>query len=426
MRIAVFVGEYPAQNATAFERDMRALLASGFDLDIFATAALDPERWADSTGLLDAGRGGRVLVHHLGAREVLHRAPALLLERPDLCLADAGAILPRAARFGPVTLARTGYVLPQAWAWAAQYRDRYSHVLAYWGALTGTCAYAFHRLQNRLTPLTLWLHAGTDLRERPVLLREMLLYADNVVTGGEFIRQSISRRFAGLAPRLARKLHVVHHGLELSRFPYAPDGRPEGRILAVGRLAAGMGHEYLLRATRLLRARGAAVTLEIVGDGPELDRLRFLAGELGIAGEARFPGQLPEEATRRLIAEATVLVHPTARAEHELPDVVPEAMALGTPVVASRVAELPYALEDGSGVLVPAGDPDRLTSAIGALLVDPALRREIADRARRRVEERFDHRRDAALLVRLLRETRRRAEPAPATVGECRAREVHA
>ncbi|PYP42098.1 MAG: hypothetical protein DMD43_04150 [Gemmatimonadetes bacterium] len=297
--MAVFTDEYPARNATGFERDMRALLAAGFDLDIFAARPLDPDRWVDSTGLFDAGRGGRVLVHHLRPRELLHWAPALIFHRPGRCLADTGTILPGVATSGPVSLARTATALPRAWVWAAQQADWYGHVLAYWGVHAGSCAYAFHRLQSRLTPFTLWLHDGVDLRRRPGLLRRALRYADNVITCSEFNRENLLRRFADLAFRLGRKLHVLGHGLDLAELPYDPEWRPDARILAVGRLAAGMGHEGLVRATQLLSARGGEVTLQIVGDGPELGRLRGLAADLGIAGRTHFCGRLSAEETRR-------------------------------------------------------------------------------------------------------------------------------
>ena len=427
MRMAVFTDEYPARSTGGFERDMRALLAAGFDLDIFATGPLDPERWVDSTGLLDAGRGGRVLVHHLRRRELFHWAPALLFHQPARCLADTGTILPGVARSGPVSLTRTAAALPRAWVWAAQQADWYGHVLAYWGVHAGSCAYAFHRLQSRLTPFTLWLHDGVDVGRQPGLLRRTLRYADNVITCSEFDRENILRRFADLGFRLGRKLHVLHHGLDLAELPYDPEWRPEARILAVGRLAAGMGHEGLVRAAQLLSARGGEVTLEIVGDGSELGRLRALTADLGIAGRTHFRGRLSAEETRRAIAAATVLVDPSDAPEHGLPEVVPEAMALGTPVVACRVAGLPYALEDGCGVLVPPRDPEALIRAIGSLLSDPLARREVVERARRRVQERFDDRRSVALLVRLLRDTRRRTARVPAALaGVATAREVSA
>jgi glycosyltransferase involved in cell wall biosynthesis len=67
-----------------------------------------------------------------------------------------------------------------------------------------------------------------------------------------------------------------------------------------------------------------------------------------------------------------------------------EAMAHGTPVVASAVGGVPEVVEDGvTGVLAPPGDPDAFAEAIGRLAGDPALRRRLGEAGRRRLAERF-------------------------------------
>jgi glycosyltransferase involved in cell wall biosynthesis len=93
-----------------------------------------------------------------------------------------------------------------------------------------------------------------------------------------------------------------------------------------------------------------------------------------------------------------------------LPNVIREAMALGTPVVASDVAGIPDALADGCGVLVPPQNPAALADGIATLLADEAARRRIAACARRRVEERYDVWQNGASLAELLRRSRRRLE----------------
>ena len=93
-------------------------------------------------------------------------------------------------------------------------------------------------------------------------------------------------------------------------------------------------------------------------------------------------------------------------------------MALGTPVVASCVAGLPEALEGGCGVLVEPRDSSALAYGLSAMLLcHPAGRRALADRARARVEERFDARRNGAALAALLRNTRRKGPADHALVG---------
>jgi glycosyltransferase involved in cell wall biosynthesis len=115
------------------------------------------------------------------------------------------------------------------------------------------------------------------------------------------------------------------------------------------------------------------------------------------------------------MARATVLVHPSDRLGDGLPNVLREAMALGTPVIASRVAGIPEALDGGCGVLVPPRDVGALADAIATLLGDAALRRAVAERARRRTEQQFDMVRTGARLAELLR---RPAPDAPPSVPE--------
>ena len=428
MRLAVFTSKYPARVATFFERDMRALLEAGVTLDIFVIYPLDAGMWRYALELLSPDKLPRHRIHHLGLGESLRRARPTLASRSVICARDTVAVLPAAARYGPVPLAKTAYVLPKAWAWAAEFGDAYDHVLAYWGNYAGTCAYAFHRAVGRPIPFSLWLHAGTDLYHTPIFLREKLRYADNIITCCEFNRGYIWRAYPDAIHDIAPKLLVSHHGLDLGDFPFRPEGRPADRVIAVGRLAQHKGYDYLLRAAHVLYARGVDCTIELVGDGPERGALARLAAELGIAERVRFRGWLPFTEARTAMAEATVLVHPSDGLGDGLPNVVREAMALGTPVIASDVAGLPDALGDGCGVLVPPRDVAALATAIDGLLRDSARRAEIATRARHRTEEHYDMWRNGARLAGLLRATRRGAHAAPvsATVGPAAVQESEA
>jgi glycosyltransferase involved in cell wall biosynthesis len=345
-------------------------------------------------------------VHNIGFRSVLKHVWPWPPRAVGRFARDAVAVGASAARYGLVPLAKSAYVLPKAWAWAAQHADRYDHVLAYWGNYAGTCAYAFHRLINRPIPLSIWLHAGTDLYLRQVFLREKLLYADNIITCCAFNLRYLTERYPDLAPQIAAKTHVCYHGLDLSSFVFAPDHRPANRIIAVGRLARFKGFDYLLRAARALGDRGMTVEVELIGDGPERGALESLAQELGIA--VVFRGYLPFSAVQTAMSQATILVHPSDGLGDGLPNVLREAMAVGTPVIASRVAGIPEALDDGRcGTLVPPKDVPALAEAIHALLSDAELRRRHAMLGRRRTEELFDVWQNGARLAERLRSTTR-------------------
>src|SRR5439155_139047 len=97
-----------------------------------------------------------------------------------------------------------------------------------------------------------WLHAGTDLYYRPIYLSQKLRYADAILTCCEFNRAYIAEHYGDVAPGITERVHVCYHGLDLSSFPYRPEGRPPHRIIAVGRLAKDKGFGYLLQAARAL------------------------------------------------------------------------------------------------------------------------------------------------------------------------------
>lgn len=418
MRLAVFTSKYPARVATFFERDMRGLIEAGIEVEVFPIYPLDPDMWRYSLDLLDETVLPRTRVHHLTLPQALRGARPWPPRRVATALTDAAAVTASALRFGPAAFAKSAYVMPKAWAWAERFPDHFDHVLAYWGNYAASCAYAFHRLTNRRTPFSIWLHAGTDLYFQPVFLKQKLLYADSIITCCDFNRSFVEEQFADIAPRVRHKIHVAYHGLALAEFPYRPDGRPPARVLAVGRLAADKGFDYLLRAAAELLRGGVALEVEILGDGPEGPALRALAASLGIADRVSFGGWVPFREVHQAMQRATVLVHPSAGLGDGLPNVIREAMALGTPVLASRIAGIPEALDHGRcGVLVPTKDAAALAQGLARLLADPALRQTYAERGRRRTEELFDMWRNGTHLAAHLRSVERRPVHAGAEVA---------
>ena len=138
------------------------------------------------------------------------------------------------------------------------------------------------------------------------------------------------------------------------------------------------------------------VTLAIAGDGPELPDLRRRVVELGLDGRVRFLGPLNRDGVLTLFraADASLL---TSSWEN-FPHTVVEALAVGTPVIATAVGGVPELVRDGeNGLLVPAGDWDALAAAIRRLIDEPGLRECLAAAAVPSVE----HLRSEVLYARL-------------------------
>ena len=184
----------------------------------------------------------------------------------------------------------------------------------------------------------MWLHAGTDLYKTPVYLRQKLLYADTIITCCRFNRTFMQEHFSDIFPKVSSKIDVCYHGLDLADFPYEPDDRPPRKVIAVGTFSKEKGFDYLIRAARELTRRGVDLEVELVGDGEEAGSLKRLAREIGITDRVRFKGWVHSSAVRTAMRDATILVHPSNGLGDGLPNVIREAMALGTPVIASNTA----------------------------------------------------------------------------------------
>jgi glycosyltransferase involved in cell wall biosynthesis len=187
----------------------------------------------------------------------------------------------------------------------------------------------------------------------------------------------------------ADRVRVVPEPIDLSRWrralEEAPAGPPErSLILCVAHLYPRKDVATLLDAI----ARLPEAFLHIVGTGPELPRLRMRAARLGLESRVEFLGHVSFE---RLAAEyrgASLFCLPSRQEGFGI--VFLEAMAAGLPIVAARAAAVPEVVADGEcGILVPPGDPDALTAALGRLLADPRQARRLGEAGRRRVE-RYD------------------------------------
>jgi colanic acid/amylovoran biosynthesis glycosyltransferase len=408
MRLAVFVNQFPGRTSTFFARDMRGLLASGVQVDIFPIYPLDPKLWSCISDILNEDVLPRKRIHHIRLGQGLRSVKLWRLRDLPTFWHDSIAIGGSALKYGPATLLKNIYTFLMAWTWSQQFPSKYNHILAYWGNYTATGAYIYHRLRAQQVPFSIFLHAGTDLYRSSVYLRQKLLYADNIITCSEFNRQFIRNRFPDISHLVLKKIFVHHHGLDFSELPYGFDGRPLRRLIAVGRLDINKGFDYLLRAMRELISRGIDTELELVGNGQQRSHLVALAKKLHIENRVIFRGWLTFSEVQIAMRQATIFIHPSPHLGDGVPNVIKEAMAVGTPVIASDIAGIPEVLDRGRhGILVPPKDVNALVTAIERLLADKHLRQHYAQAARSYAEEKFDLWRNGRRLADLLCSTRR-------------------
>jgi len=154
-----------------------------------------------------------------------------------------------------------------------------------------------------------------------------------------------------------QKGRVIHNGLD--QLSDVSEISKKGGLVTAGRMVAGKGFDVLVEAM----ARGKTESrLTLIGDGPEREKLKARARNLGLNGEIRFAGQQDRVRVLEEMAAADLVVIPSREESFSL--VALEAMTLGKPVVATCVGGLPEILEGADALLVQPGDSTELAEAI--------------------------------------------------------------
>jgi len=226
--------------------------------------------------------------------------------------------------------------------------------------------------------------------------RQVLRRADRIVVST--IAESTQLRFLYRVEQ--RKLVVIPPGVDTSRFyPISSDEakqfiglKPQDRmVLFVGRIEPLKGVDTLIQAMSCLDLKGLQlpVHLAIIGGEPnaipedmsdEMTRLQKLCDDLFMGGMVVFLGKRGQDTLPYYYSAAEVLVMPSLYESFGM--VALEAMACGTPVIASEVGGLGYLVQDGvTGFTIPDSDPKELCDKLALLLGDSDLRETMGSHA---------------------------------------------
>jgi glycosyltransferase involved in cell wall biosynthesis len=227
----------------------------------------------------------------------------------------------------------------------------------------------------------------------PIGRRRGLVYrlADRVITSAESARSMVTA--AGIAPD---RVVTISAGVDSERFHPGVSGTAVRKELGLGEapvvglvanVRGSKGHNVFLEAARSVIAGKPDARFLIVGDGVGFDEVSRRVREMSLDTSVCLTGfrrDIPE-----VMAALDVLVLPSIRSE-AIPQVIPQALAVGTPVVASTVGGSPELIRDGeNGRLVPPGDSRALADAILALLREPDRARAMARAGQAMVRERY-------------------------------------
>jgi len=286
------------------------------------------------------------------------------------------------------------------------------------------------RLLNPKIRIVLHMHCVWLTQLDHEMVEQRIKKADLILGCSNYITEHIRKEF----PSLAERCHTLYNGVDLSIYSYNPKNKHNEnelkRLLTVGRVTPEKGLHVLLEALKEVVERNLRVHLDIIGplDAFALGNIIWLSEDenvrrletfhekgslreyynylerklisLNISDKVAFRGQIPHNETVKFYQAADIFIQPSIIPE---PFGIPiiEAMACRVPVIASRVGGIPEIIEnDGSGILVEAGDSHSLAFAIIELLSDEDLRIKMGELGRARSES-FSWDKISANLLRL-------------------------
>lgn len=317
----------------------------------------------------------------------------------------------RFAEILPVVASLPGDEVAQGVSLAVQEQQLgITHLHAHFASLAGRSAWIASQLTG--IPYTVTTHAK-DIYHKDVdqeWLRRVCGDAERVIAISAFNHDFLT----GVLEGTNAQISLQYNALELARFPYtqrenntastcpAAQKRPM-KVLAVGRLVPKKGFSDLITAAKIATDAGIALDITIAGDGELRADLQRQIDNLQLAGIVTLIGPQTQQEIRDLLVQADVSVTPCIPAEDGnidgLPTVILEAMACGTPVIATAVSGLPeVVINDHTGLLLQPGQPDALARALHKIATGETNTADLAAQARVLIEKQFDSTRQAAQL----------------------------
>lgn len=394
-RIAYLTSLYPAVSHTFIQREIAALRQTGVEVD---TVSIRKPTAAHLTGEEEQSAAASTFYIVQSAKN-----PATLLRAGASAVCNPPALLRTvclAWRTAPPGL--NGMVKQMAYLAEAVVLSRHlkqrqvTHLHNHFADPSANVAMLTSSLSG--IPFSYTLHGPAELYEpEKWRLREKTARASFVACISHFAR---SQAMYFSDPEHWSKLRIIHCGVIPER--YADEARADAgsgvRLLFIGRLTAIKGLRVLLEAFGDALEARPDLHLTIVGDGDDRAHLEKMAKPLGAS--VTFAGFKSQQGVAEALREADIFVLPSFA--EGLPVVLMEALASGTPVIATQVAGVNELVEHGTnGFLVPAGDNASLTQRILDMAADPALRASMGEHGQAKVAREFDVRIEAARIASL-------------------------
>lgn len=394
--------DFPVRSERFVERELRGLLNLGARVRIIVLARGNAPDTSDWTGVsiwrpprFGSFRFWAFWIRTLVAMAACPRSTAGLIARARTLRSEASRVRGfYAIRWLPIV----------AFGGAAMRGDLPSIIHAHFGSAPATVALLLGDWLDR--PWGFSVHAH-DFYAESIALSAKVDRAAHLFACSNTLADDVRRK---LPTRLHAKVHTVLHGIDLDfwRSGGSPSTRETAVVLGVGRFEPKKGLEFLVEACVMLKNTGFAIRCDLIGDGPERERLAQLIATRGMRDVVcLLPWCTPEELQGHF-RSASALAVPSVIAEDgdrdNIPNVVIEALACELPVVAAGQPALQAVLlPANAGLLFEPGDVAGLAERLRRVCLDAELRHELRKNGLRLVRERWDVRSTSQRIFGLLR-----------------------
>ena len=208
-----------------------------------------------------------------------------------------------------------------------------------------------------------------------------------------------------------REVHCVYHGIDLALFfAHAVERTPSPpyTYITIARFVEKKGIPDILAALALLASESFPFRYILIGDGDDREQITREISALGLTEHVTLAGTLAHEQVLAMFQQADCFVlgcRIAANGDRDgIPNVLAESMALGVPIVGTRISGIPELVEhEVTGLLADATNPRELADTLRRMVTDEQLRQRIIPAARERVTKVFDNQQLIKVLVALYR-----------------------
>jgi glycosyltransferase involved in cell wall biosynthesis len=244
-------------------------------------------------------------------------------------------------------------------------------------------------------PFSFTAHAKDVYISHPEQLSEKISLACFVVTCTEYNKRHLMK----LSGNEKTSIHRIYHGIDMDLFSgnlRNTSPKEPYQILTVARMIPKKGLPTVYRALQHLKNLAIPFHHTLIGDGEDCQKILSLIKGLGLNSTTTWLKTQPHEVVLKHYRRADLFAlgcEVTPDGDRDgIPNVFLECMAMGVPIVTTRVSAIPELIEDSqTGLLVPPGRPEPMARAMLTLLTDMDLRKRIIPAARDRVKYHFDN-----------------------------------